>query len=186
MFQTIEIRNIVKTFCICMKFLAVNGKMSEKTMKIIAVFFSQTDFFLQTPRGSASAVRTVETETTGTITVVPEIFHLFEKLLTVSLFPELMIIHCTGFRQLRILRIKYSWTIFFFLMMDQSIYSKVAGLIPSLSVRRYLQDQMKEKTVIQHMQKKLFQSIGIILKRFYKKIRAEIDDIAICAGRGCF
>ena len=44
MFQTIEIRNIVKTFCICMKFLAVNGKMSEKTMKIIAVFFSQTDF----------------------------------------------------------------------------------------------------------------------------------------------
>ena len=71
-------------------------------------------------------------------------------------------------------------------MMDQSIYSKVAGLIPSLSVRRYLQDQMKEKTVIQHMQKKLFQSIGIILKRFYKKIRAEIDDIAICAGRGCF
>ena len=44
----------------------------------------------------------------------------------------------------------------------------------------------KKKTVIQHVQKKFFESIGIILKRFYEKIRTEIDDPAICAGRGCF
>ena len=70
--------------------------------------------------------------------------------------------------------------------MQNSLDRSIAGEVPEYRICRYIHDRMKEQTVIQHMQKKLFQSIGIILKRFYKKIRAEIDDTAICAGRGCF
>lgn len=66
--------------------------------------------------------------------------------------------------------------------MQNSLDRSIAGEVPEYRICRYIHDRMNEQTVIQHMQKKLLQFRGGVLKASYHKIRIKIDNAAVCSG----
>lgn len=88
MIKPVYIGNIVETLGIGMDFFSVNGKTSEKMVKIIFAFFLDREFFHLISGSTAASTVAVQPHTGGSGHATESLLDCLKEFLAVGVFPE--------------------------------------------------------------------------------------------------